>query len=83
MSVAGHETGKRFSRVEVQPMLGSGIFEDQRLELIDGDLIVKTGQNPPHASVIRRLRKLLAQIFEPLFETFSGAMRSPTSSRRE
>lgn len=54
---------KRFSRSEVEQMFDSGIFEGQRLELIDGDLIDKMGQNPPHASVIRRLAILLAQIF--------------------
>jgi Uma2 family endonuclease len=44
---------KRFTRAEVERMLEAGLFEDQRCELIDGDLIDKMGQNPPHASSIR------------------------------
>jgi len=58
------EARKRFSRSEVEKMADLGIFEGQRIELIDGDLINKREQKPPHASVIRRLLKVLAQLFE-------------------
>jgi Uma2 family endonuclease len=40
---------KRFTRQEVDRLAGLGAFEGQRYELIDGDLIDKMGQNPPHA----------------------------------
>jgi Uma2 family endonuclease len=44
-------------------MLDSGIFAGQRFELIDGELIDKMGQKPPHASTIQRCLELLAAIF--------------------
>jgi Uma2 family endonuclease len=54
---------KRFTRSEVDQMLDSGIFAGQRFELIDGELIDKMGQKPPHASTIQRCLELLAAIF--------------------
>ncbi len=53
---------KRFTRSEVQQMLDAGLFAGQRFELIDGDLIDKMGQNPPHAYAIRVLLVWLAKI---------------------
>jgi Uma2 family endonuclease len=44
-------------------MLDSGIFAGQRFELIDGDLIDKMGQNPPHATAIKRCMKELIKTF--------------------
>lgn len=44
-------------------MLDAGLFAGQRFELIDGDLIDKMGQNPPHASAIRLCMALLMKIF--------------------
>lgn len=43
---------KRFTRSEVQRMLEDGLFEGQRYELIEGDLLDKMGQHPPHAYAI-------------------------------
>jgi Uma2 family endonuclease len=54
---------KHFTRTEVQQMLDAGLFVGQRVELIDGDLIDKMGQNPPHAVAIRLLTRALAAIF--------------------
>ncbi len=54
---------KRFTRREVEAMLDAGVFEGQRFELIDGDLIDKMGQKPPHAFAIQRLQDLLILIF--------------------
>jgi Uma2 family endonuclease len=54
---------KRFTRAEVQQMADSGLFVGQRLELIEGDLIDKMGQRPPHAYVIRIVQALLAGLF--------------------
>jgi Uma2 family endonuclease len=61
----GFESRRTFARIEFEKMLASDIFAGQRFELIDGDLIDKIGQNPPHASSIRRLMKLLARIVAP------------------
>jgi Uma2 family endonuclease len=54
---------KRFTRSEVDQMLDSGIFAGQRFELIDGELIDKMGEKPPHACTIQRCLELLATIF--------------------
>jgi hypothetical protein len=54
---------KRFTRAEAAQMHDSGLFAGQRFELIDEDLIDKTGQNPPHACAIRTLFAWLIQIF--------------------
>jgi hypothetical protein len=42
---------KRFTRAEVEQMQEAGLFAGQRFELIDGDLIDKVGQNPPHSQI--------------------------------
>ena len=54
---------KRFTREEVQVMMDLGWFAGQRYELIDGDLIDKMGQNPPHSFAIKLLQEWLASIF--------------------
>lgn len=54
---------KRFTRDEVQQMMALGLFEGKRYELIDGDLIGKMGQNPPHANGVRRLHRALVAVF--------------------
>ena len=54
---------KKFTRHEVEQLLATDFFAGQRYELIDGDLIEKMGQNPPHAAAIRRVSKWLRSIF--------------------
>ena len=54
---------KKFTRAEVDRMTDAGVFAGQRYELIEGDLLNKMGQNPPHASAISLLIELLANIF--------------------
>jgi len=54
---------KRFTRSEVRQMLDAGFFAGQRFELIDGDLIDKMGQNPPHTNAIEICMALLMEIF--------------------
>jgi len=44
---------KRFTREEFDRLIETGFFEGRRYELIDGDLIDKMGQNPPHAFAIQ------------------------------
>jgi Uma2 family endonuclease len=63
--VGGAPPRKRFTVSEVEQMLEVGLFAGQRLELIDGDLIDKMGQNPPHSFAIRLVLGWLAQILEP------------------
>ncbi len=54
---------KRFTRAEYEVLIESGIFAGQRCELVDGELIDKMGQNPPHAQVIRSLQARLTRTF--------------------
>jgi Uma2 family endonuclease len=63
LSVPSALPRKRFTRSEVEQMEARGVFAGQRLELIDGDLIDKAGQNPPHASAIVIGSDLLHEIF--------------------
>jgi Uma2 family endonuclease len=54
---------KRFTREEIDRLAETGVFTGQRYELIDGDLIDKMGQNPPHSSAIQLLLECLARFF--------------------
>lgn len=54
---------KRFTRGEIERMDELGLFEGQRYELIDGYLIDKMGQNPPHASAIGLVMGWLIELF--------------------
>lgn len=54
---------KRFTREEVDRLTESGFFDGCRYELIDGDLVNKMGQNPPHARSIQLALTWLANIF--------------------
>lgn len=55
---------KRFTREEFDRMTQSGLFAGHRYELIDGDLIDKMGQNPPHALAMRLLLKWLSRLLD-------------------
>lgn len=55
---------KRFTRTEYERLIDAGFFADQRCELIDGDLIDKMGQKPPHALCIAALSELLIELFK-------------------
>lgn len=52
---------KQWTRQEVAAL--AAVFPGQRYELIEGDLIDKLGQNPPHAFVIAVLTGILARPF--------------------
>jgi Uma2 family endonuclease len=54
---------KRFTRDDLDQMLEAGLFAGQRYELIDGDLISKMAQNPPHAFSVGLGLDWLAAIF--------------------
>jgi Uma2 family endonuclease len=56
---------KRFTRSEFDRMQELGLFDGQRCELIDGELIDKMGQNPPHAYAIQRLFSWLIALVGP------------------
>jgi Uma2 family endonuclease len=54
---------KRFTRTDVARLTNAGVLEGQRYELIEGDLIDKMGQNPPHVWSIALLNVWLAKTF--------------------
>lgn len=56
---------KQFTRTQFSRLYESGLFETWRYEPMDGDLIAKTGQNPPHAFAIPLELAWLAGIFKP------------------
>jgi|SRR5215471_7928843 len=56
----GTPARKRFTRQDVERMDAAGVFEGQRYELIDGDLIDKMGQKPPHPFSIHLIFDWLA-----------------------
>jgi Uma2 family endonuclease len=55
---------KRFTREEIEELIEAGFFAGQRYELIDGDLINKMGQRPPHAAGIMLIQEWLATFIE-------------------
>ena len=58
---------RKWTREEFHRAAQLGFFgPEERLELFDGEIIKKMGENPPHASAIRRCRIALEQIFEPV-----------------
>jgi Uma2 family endonuclease len=54
---------KRWTRAECERLEGLGIFEQQRVELIEGELIDKMGKNRPHVRAAALLTAWLIQVF--------------------
>src|SRR5438445_8736808 len=57
---------RRWTRKEYYRAAELGLFRpDERLELLDGEIVRKMTQKPPHASVVARAAEILAQAFGP------------------
>lgn len=56
---------KRWTRSECAVLEESGAWDQQRLELIDGELIDKMGKNRPHAISLSLLNAWLIGVFGP------------------
>jgi len=56
---------KRWTRAECERLEALGIFEQQHLELIQGELIDKMGKNRPHVNAAALLFAWLIQVFGP------------------
>ncbi len=54
---------KRWTRAECDRLEAAGIFDQQRVELIEGELIVKMSKNRPHVGVAALLTAWLIQVF--------------------
>jgi len=55
---------KRFTRRDVECLADLGLLDGQRYELIDGDLLDKMGQKPPHATGIQLLLATLVRFLD-------------------
>jgi hypothetical protein len=57
---------RRWTRLEYERMIDCGIFrEDERLELLDGVLVVREPQGDPHAAAVDLAVAALRQAFGP------------------
>jgi Uma2 family endonuclease len=54
---------KRWTRAECERLEALGIFEQQHVELIEGELIDKMGKNRPHVNTAALLTAWLIQVF--------------------
>ncbi len=54
---------RHWTRTDYFTLLGAGAFDGQRHELIRGELIDKTGENPPHPALVTLLAGRLAELF--------------------
>jgi hypothetical protein len=54
---------KRWTRADCQLLESSGLWDRERLELVNGELISKMGKKVPHYFSTHALRRLLDQIF--------------------
>ena len=56
---------RRWTKEEYYRLGELGFFQGQRVELIEGRLMVMSPQNAPHWTAIERVRRRLATLFEP------------------
>jgi len=54
---------KRWTREQCAPLEASGLFERERLELVDGELISKMGKNRPHVNASMLLLEWIQDTF--------------------
>lgn len=65
MSVPAIQT-KRWTRQEYDRLADLGMFSpDDRVQLIDGDILTMTPQNSPHAATIGKTQRALESVFGP------------------
>jgi Uma2 family endonuclease len=54
---------KRWTREQCAPLEASGLFKQERLELVDGELIGKIGKNRPHVKAFSWMQLWLLETF--------------------
>jgi Uma2 family endonuclease len=54
---------KRWTRTQCAPLQASGLFEQEKLELVDGELISKMGKNRPHVKAFTLMHLWLLEVF--------------------
>lgn len=66
MAVLEQLEHRRFTSEEILRMVEGGILdENERLELLEGELIVVSPQNPQHAALAAKLQQLVAAVAPP------------------
>jgi Uma2 family endonuclease len=58
---------KHWTREQCAPLEAAGLFKDERLELIEGELISKMGKNLPHVNALMSMLFWLAEVFGKSF----------------
>src|SRR6266508_6144051 len=56
-------TTRRWRRVEYERLVDLGIFVGERLELLDGVLVVREPQGSPHAAIVGHVGQVLRSSF--------------------
>jgi Uma2 family endonuclease len=57
---------RRWSRIEYERLVDVGMFKPgEKLELLDGVLVVREPQNAPHATAVRAVQEALRRAFGP------------------
>src|SRR5262249_7851782 len=67
---------KRWTRVELEAVEASGLLNDEKLELIEGELISKMGKNRPHSDSAIFLNAWLVQVFGLRYVNFESPIES-------
>jgi Uma2 family endonuclease len=65
--MATAETAIRTTREAYVRMVEAGVFEDRRVELVDGVVYEMTPQLSPHASTVMQVQEILREAFSPGF----------------
>jgi Uma2 family endonuclease len=56
------QTTRRLRREEYDRLVALGAFEDERIELIEGELVTMSANNPEHASPVQVLTEILVPV---------------------
>src|SRR6185369_14786043 len=64
MATSAAEVIRPLRRVEYDQLVRLGAFEDERIELLDGELVTMSPIGPPHGSAVQKLTRLLVLAFE-------------------
>jgi len=59
MATSAAEVIRPLRRVEYDQLIKLGAFEDERIELLDGQLVAMSPIGPPHTATVDRLNELL------------------------
>jgi Uma2 family endonuclease len=63
---------KRWTRAECKALETTGLWDRDRLELIEGELIVKMSKNRPHMLVFMSVMKWLVGLMDPMYLNSEG-----------